>query len=156
MRAMLKWSMLGFGVLFTALQIVPPPVPLLPQTPSPHAARLQNVARPEVRAVLERACKDCHSNETRVPWYGHVAPVSWMLASDVQAGRKKMNFSDWDSRGPSPDEMEQICDAVSDGSMPIRVYTLIHRDAGLSRHDVDVICTWANTLMAQKTISQSR
>jgi hypothetical protein len=156
MRFTLKSFVLGCSAIFTALQIVPPPVPLLtPATPH-QTAHLQNVAQPQVRAVLERACKDCHSNETAVPWYGHVAPVSWLLANHVEAGRKKLNFSDWETRGPSAGEMGQICDAVSDGSMPIRGYTLIHRDARLSRTDVDAVCSWADTLNSQKSISQHR
>lgn len=105
--------------------------------------------RPEVGAILQRACKDCHSNETRWPWYSHIAPASWLLERDVKRGREKLNFSDWTSRNRSANEVEEICDAVTNGSMPLRGYRLIHREASLSTHDVDVICAWADTAMAE-------
>jgi hypothetical protein len=154
MRVILKWSVLGIGAVFTVLQIVPPPVQPLAQATAPQAILLQNIGGHEVGSILNRACKDCHSNETAVPWYGHVAPVSWMLTKHVRDGRNKLNFSDWDSRKHSSNEMQEICDAVSNGSMPLRGYTMIHRDARLSKRDVDSICNWADASLAKKYVSQ--
>ena len=105
--------------------------------------------KPEVGAIIQRACKDCHSNETRWPWYSHIAPASWLVARDVKKGREKLNFSDWTSRERSPNEVEEICDAVTNGSMPLRGYRLMHREATLSKHDIDAICAWADATMAQ-------
>jgi len=116
---------------------------------------VHNIGGDEVAAILNRACKDCHSNDTAVPWYGQVAPISWMLARHVREGRKKLNFSTWDSRKHSANEMEEICDAVSNGSMPLRGYTMIHRDARLSKRDVDSICNWADAPLSQPYISQN-
>jgi hypothetical protein len=152
MQAMVKWLALGSLAVFAGLQIVPPPIQPLTQPTDPHAISFQNIAGHEVGAILDRACKDCHSNNTNVPWYGHVAPVSWLLAKHVRDGQRKLNFSDWDSRRPSSNEMEEICDAVSNKSMPLPGYTMIHRDARLSKHDVDSICTWADTPLAQKYV----
>ncbi len=55
------------------------------------------VAPPEIEATLRRACYDCHSNETRWPWYSRVAPLSWFIVRDVEVGRKEINFSEWGS-----------------------------------------------------------
>src|SRR5260370_21785207 len=52
-------------------------------------------APPDVKGILRRACYDCHSNETRWPWYTHVAPVSWLMAYDVHEGRHRLNYSNW-------------------------------------------------------------
>jgi hypothetical protein len=71
--------------------------------------------------------------------------MSWMIAQHVNQGREILNFSDWNSRQPTADEMDVVCGAVSSGSMPLRSYTLIHRDAILSKHDVDTICKLADT-----------
>ena len=71
--------------------------------------------------------------------------MSWMVSQHVNQGREVLNFSDWDSRQPTADEMEEVCDAVSSGSMPLRSYTLIHRKAILSKRDVDTICKLADT-----------
>ncbi len=155
MRATLKCSALGVSALFAVLQVVPAPVQPLTRPATPRVITWQHVGGYEVGAVLYRACKDCHSSDTRVPWYGHVAPISWMLAKHVREGRSKLDFSDWDSRRHSANEMEEICDAVSNGSMPLRGYTMIHRDAKLSKHDVDSICDWANAPSSEKYVSQT-
>ena len=145
MRIILMWLVLALGGMFFALQLVPSPVqPLVRSTTNPRV-HLQIAGHPEVGAILDRACKDCHSNQTHVPWYGDVAPMSWMVSQHVNQGREVLNFSDWDSRQPTANEMEELCDAVSTGSMPLRSYTLIHRKAILSKHDVDTICKLADT-----------
>ena len=145
MRIILMSSAVALGGMFFALQLAPSPVqPLVRSTTDPRV-HVQIAGHPEVGAILDRACKDCHSNQTRVPWYGHVAPMSWMVSQHVNQGREMLNFSDWDSRQPTANEMEELCGAVSSGSMPLRSYTLIHREAILSKRDVDTICKLADT-----------
>ena len=144
MRTILMRLALALGGVFLAFQLVPSPVqPLVRSTTSP-GAHLRIVGHPEVGAILDRACSDCHSNQTHVPWYGYVAPMSWMMSQHVNQGREILNLSDWGSRQPTADEMGELCDAVSSGSMPLRSYTLIHRKAILSKRDVDTICRLAD------------
>ena len=144
MRTILIWLGLALGGMFFALQLVPSPVqPLVRSTADPRV-HLKIAGHPEVGAILDRACSDCHSNQTHVPWYGYVAPMSWMVSQHVNQGREILNLSDWNSRQPTADEMEELCDAVSSGSMPLRSYTLIHRKAILSKRDVDTICKLAD------------
>jgi hypothetical protein len=149
LRTILMWLALALGGMFFALQFVPSPVQPLVRSTTDARVHLQIAGHPEVGAILDRACKDCHSNQTHVPWYGHVAPMSWMVSQHVNQGREMLNFSDWDSRQPTANEMEELCDAVSSGSMPLRSYTLIHRKAILSKRDVDTICKLADSSTAQ-------
>ena len=87
-KDVLKKGLLGLVVALVAIQLVP-----VDRTSPPVTA---DIAAPaNVRAVLKRACYDCHSNETTWPWYSRVAPVSWLVARDVREGRKELNFSDW-------------------------------------------------------------
>ena len=144
MRTILMWLSLALGGMFMALQLVPSPVQPLVRSTTDARVHLQVVGHPEVGAILDRACKDCHSNQTHVPWYGSLAPMSWMVSQHVNQGREVLNFSDWDSRQPTTNEMEELCDAVSSGSMPLRSYTMIHRKAILSKRDVDTICKLAD------------
>jgi hypothetical protein len=104
---------LALGLLITAagIQFVPygrdhtnPPVTQEPRWNSG-----------ETRQLAVRACYDCHSNETVWPWYSHVAPVSWLVQRDVDRGRKKMNFSEWDR---PQDEGDDSARKVRKGSMP--------------------------------------
>jgi len=85
--------------------------------------------RPTTRALAERACFDCHSNQTTWPWYSHVAPVSWLVQRHVDEGREVLNFSDW-SRGYH--EADDAAEAVLEGDMPPKSYTLLHPNARLS------------------------
>jgi mono/diheme cytochrome c family protein len=88
---------------------------------------------PETRALAQRACFDCHSNETVWPWYSNIAPSSWLLAMDIAKGRDEMNFSDWGSRDQSADE---IARELERGSMPPSRYLLLHPDAKLSDAEI--------------------
>src|SRR6516225_1839805 len=97
---------------------------------------------PPVAAVLSRSCNDCHSNRTVWPLYSHVAPASWLVVSDVNRGRKALNFSEWSTYGAKQqrEHLEEICKEVTEGEMPSFSYTLVHRDAILSNADVAAVC----------------
>ena len=98
-----------------------------------------------VAPVLERSCRDCHSNETVWPWYSHVPPMSFLLRHDVEQGRAKFNFSKWadGSANPTANQLQEICDAVSDRSMPPKTYRLMHGQAEIRPAEVDALCSWA-------------
>ena len=87
---------------------------------------------PNVRALAERACFDCHSNHTRWPWYSHVAPVSWLVQRDVDEGRRALNFSEWNRLQR---HAKKASKEVAEGEMPLAIYTVLHPDAVLSASD---------------------
>lgn len=84
---------------------------------------------PETRALAERACFDCHSNETVWPWYSSIAPISWFVVHDVQEGRRALNFSDWGSR---QQRLREISEVLQEGEMPPFYYVLQHPEAKLT------------------------
>jgi hypothetical protein len=127
--------------IFIGMQFVPTPGVSKTSTTIPNTAKTMN---PQVGKIMERSCQDCHSNHTAWPWYSHVAPVSWVISKHVNEGREILDFSDWATQPPSEGERLLICDAVSDGRMPLLGYTAIHRNARLSKQDVKVICEWAS------------
>ena len=83
---------------------------------------------PRTEELARRACYDCHSNETKWPWYAHVAPVSWLVAHDVHEAREHLNFSEWDKEQRDADEATH---EVEEGEMPLAIYTLLHPEARL-------------------------
>jgi hypothetical protein len=99
---------------------------------------------PNVRAILERSCQDCHSEATHYPWYSYVAPVSFLIRSDVLRGREHLNLSRWSEYSLVRKErsLSEIANQVKDRDMPLPQYTLIHRNARLSEADVDAIFRW--------------
>jgi hypothetical protein len=128
-------------VLGVAMQLVPVDRPAPPsgsEIPAP----------PEVRAVLQRACYDCHSSHTEWPWYSRVAPVSWLVASDVREGTAEVNYSAWD-RYTAAEQAKKLAKSrkeVDKGKMPLWFYVAIHRNARLSPADVALIDAWAGAL----------
>jgi hypothetical protein len=96
-------------------------------------------------AVLDRACRDCHSNATVWPWYTQVAPLSWAMAYEAAAGRKAVNFSEWAGYSPAQqrDLLIQSCQDASTGRMPWSTWTLLHPETKLSAQDVETICAAA-------------
>ncbi len=104
---------------------------------------------PDVLPILKRACGDCHSSETKWPWYSHVAPVSWLVADDVNVGRSHINFHDWEAQENPKEAAEHlglICKEVREKGMPPFSYRLMHRESHLSDKDVDAICAWSQSV----------
>ncbi|HEX2047212.1 MAG TPA: heme-binding domain-containing protein [Acidimicrobiales bacterium] len=110
--------------LFVAVQLVP----YGRDHTNPPVTRDAPWSSAEGRGIAVAACYDCHSNETRWPWYSHVAPMSWLVQDDVDEGRDELNFSEWD-RGQDVDD---LVESVVDASMPPRPYLLLHPSARLS------------------------
>ena len=102
---------------------------------------------PAVADVFARSCNDCHSNRTVWPWYSGVAPVSWLVVSDVKRGRKALNLSEWGmyKAGAQQKHLAEICKEVSEGDMPVLPYKLIHLDAELTKADVGLVCEWTRS-----------
>ncbi len=131
-------------ILFIAAQFVRPDrtnPPVDPQQDVHAAAQVP----PEVSAILKRSCFDCHSNETVWPWYSNITPVNWwMVKSHVEHARGHYNFSTW-AAIPAKDQdhvLDEICEEVEAGAMPLPSYLILHGDARLSEQDKQAICAW--------------
>lgn len=109
-------------------------------------------AAPPVRAVLRRACYDCHSNETVWPWYARVAPVSWLLERDVREGRREVNFSTWNRNDAKRQarKWKEIREEIEKGKMPPWSYTAVHGEARLSEADRQALLAWAAQSAAKR------
>ena len=101
----------------------------------------------EVAAILRRSCYDCHSNETKWPWYSAVAPMSWSIASHVREGRKALNFSRYRTIDPKikAKRLNRMIKTTRNGMMPLPSYLWLHKDAKLSPEDKQTIETWAES-----------
>lgn len=86
----------------------------------------------EAKELAERACYDCHSNETEWPWYSNVAPVSWLVQRDVVEGRQYLNFSEWGGGRREGEEGEEMAEVILEGEMPPAVFLITHPEARLT------------------------
>ncbi|MCB9832185.1 MAG: heme-binding domain-containing protein [Planctomycetes bacterium] len=138
MRKFIRRSFLAGLVLFILIQFVP-------YSAAEIEARGEIQAPPEVQAILHRACYDCHSAAPRIPWYGRVAPVSWLVAHDIEEGREHLNFSDWSlmSAKDQAEAREEIIEEVEEGEMPLAIYLKMHDEAKLDRDDLATLRAWA-------------
>jgi hypothetical protein len=129
-----RLTLIVSGLFFVAIQLIPygrdhanPPVLAEPDWDS---ATTQELA--------VRACFDCHSNETRWPWYSNIAPVSWLVQRDVDRGRSKANWSEWGS-DVLDDKSNESAETVLDDSMPPRIFTLLHSEARLTDDELEAL-----------------
>jgi len=102
-------------------------------------------ASQEVRQVLRRGCYDCHSNETRWPWYSHVAPISFLIYHDVHEARHHVNFSTWNRYDAKKrkKKFDNIGEEVEDGDMPLWYYVPLHPKADLDKADRALLMAWS-------------
>ena len=84
---------------------------------------------PETRATFFETCGDCHSNETVWPWYSHIAPVSWLVAHDVEDARSEFNVSEF---GREHDHSDEAAEELEEGKMPLWFYLPLHPEARLT------------------------
>lgn len=100
---------------------------------------------PEVRLVLQNACYDCHSDNTRYPWYNTVAPISYFLSKHVNDGKDELNFSAWDTYSVKrkSHKLEEVVEVLEKGEMPLRSYTWMHSEAQLTADQTKAVIEWA-------------
>jgi len=99
----------------------------------------------EVGIIFKNACYDCHSQLVKFPWYSHVAPVSWLLARDINEGREHLDLSKWGdlTKKGKLKLLDKISDEVNEGNMPLKKYTLMHKEARLTKAERDLVVKWA-------------
>jgi Haem-binding domain len=144
MKAVLKYAGVAILLITVGIQFIRPARTNPPIDPSDTLpARAQVPA--DVAAILDRGCRDCHSNQTRWPWYSNVAPVSWFVIDHVKHGRSHFNYSEWSkySAAEASKLLKNSCELTRKGAMPMASYLWMHRSARLSAADVDAVCGWA-------------
>ncbi|MBP8059451.1 MAG: heme-binding domain-containing protein [Chloroflexi bacterium] len=105
---------------------------------NPPVVNEPNWDSPETLALAQRACFDCHSNETTWPWYSNIAPVSWLVQHDVEEGRQEVNFSDW-GRGREGERPGELAESLNEGEMPMAMFLVTHPDARLTAAEKEAL-----------------
>ena len=145
-----KRLILALVAIFLLAQFVRPQRTNPPVTPS-RSLEAHVQVPPNVSALLKRGCADCHSSETVWPWYSHIAPVSWLVADDVNTGRRHINFQDWEAQENPKEAAEHlalICKEVREKGMPPFSYRIMHSESRLSEEDIGALCSWSQTFGA--------
>jgi cytochrome c551/c552 len=145
MRTVLKIIFILLIVVVVGIQAIRP-ARTNPAIDESQTINAKTQMTPDVAAIFDRSCRDCHTNKTVWPWYTNVAPVSWWLSNHVNDGRRAMNMSEWGRLPADRQErkLRQICDEIQDGNMPLSSYTPMHPAAKLSDQDKKTLCDWTD------------
>ena len=102
----------------------------------------------QVQTLLTNACLDCHSNQTRYPWYNRVAPFSWMINQHVTEGKENLNLSDWGTMDifGRLGVLEEMVEEVEKGEMPLESYVWLHPDAQMDEENTQLLKDWTEQL----------
>jgi hypothetical protein len=155
LKRKLKWLFVALVAGFALLQLTNPP---RINPPVIHDLMASSAPPPQIATMLHAACSDCHSSETRWPWYSHIAPMSWLIASDVKEGREHLNLSDWPNDNPvrAAKRLENMSDKVGSGEMPLKKYTKIHTDARLTESQRKELTDWLDAEAARLSNKSSQ
>jgi hypothetical protein len=117
-------------------------------SPSPHDISTEYTVPDSVKNIMAVACNDCHTNNTRYPWYANIQPVGWWMQNHINGGKRHLNFSEFTTYDTKKQykKMDQAADQVKDGEMPIDSYLWIHKDAKLTQQEKDLLVDWAQQL----------
>lgn len=126
---MIKQIVFGALLLFILIQFIP----FGRDHSNPEVIAEPSWDSQQTRTLFMRACADCHSNETKWPWYSHVAPVSWLMAHDVDEGREHFNISVWGHQ--KKNKGDEAAEEVREGEMPPLVYLPAHPEAWLTTEE---------------------
>lgn len=136
----------GTGV-FIALQALRINIPHIPDNIDP---KTEIKAPKEISSMLKTSCYDCHSYQTKMPWYGNIAPFSLEVHSHIKEGREWLNFQEWETY--TDEKKQKIYKGIVktiDSRMPIPMYLSMHKDANLTPKQRQDIKTWAQSQITQ-------
>lgn len=139
-----KKILLGLGAAFIAIQFIQPARNESGQVLATDIIKSLGVPD-KILGILKNSCYDCHSNNSRYPWYVHIQPMGWIMARHIKNGKENLNFSDFGSysRRKQANKLRAIASSIKEGSMPILSYTYMHTDAKLSPDEKDILISWA-------------
>jgi len=137
MGRILKWFLIMMIIVFVGIQFIE-----VERTNPPVEADLD--APSEVKSILKNSCYDCHSHQTKWPWYSKVAPVSWIIVNHVKEGRERLNFSIWEKYYTSDQRRlkTEILEEILSDKMPLSMYTYTNPNSILNLNQKNIIKDW--------------
>ncbi len=144
MKTKLIWILGILVVIFAGLQFTNPS---RTNPPVVHDFLAAETPPPPIAALFRGACYDCHSYETQWPWYSHIAPVSWLIANDVQGGRRHLNLSDWPVDDPerAAKRLGNASEELGYKEMPPSQYKIMHPAARLTDDQRQQLIQWLDS-----------
>lgn len=132
-----------FLAVFIAIQFIQPARNKSGQVLPADISKLYAMPQ-HVESIFQKACYDCHSNNTNYPWYVSVQPMGWLMAKHIRDGKAEINFSAFGnySGRRQISKLKNIANSIKDGTMPLPSYTWLHADAKLTANEKTIITSW--------------
>lgn len=145
---MLKKILLGLLVILVLIQFYRPAKNIAIETPKTDFLAVTNPTNNTAKLIRD-ACYDCHSNNTKYPWYNNIAPVSWVIAHHVDEGKEHLNYSEWStfSVKKKNHKLEEMIEMLEEREMPLESYLPMHPEAKLSNEQITELNAWFKTLI---------
>ncbi|RYE23800.1 MAG: cytochrome C [Sphingobacteriales bacterium] len=152
----MKKILLILLLLLIAIQFIRPARNNAESKPNTDITMAYNVPL-NVQQIMDKACRDCHSDYTNYPWYDKIQPVAWWMDHHVEEGKQELNFSQFASYSgkKKAHKLEEIVEQVEQNEMPLNSYTWMHKDAKLTEAEKVDLVNWAKALR-QQIIMQER
>ena len=149
-----KKILLALLIVFIAIQFIQPAHNISGQVLPTDITKTVNVPD-KVLDIFKNACYDCHSNNTRYPWYVHIQPMGWMMARHIKNGKDNLNFNDFGSysKRKQANKLRSIETSIKEGTMPLSSYVSMHTDARLSAEDKKLFTDWVS--VAKDSLSKN-
>jgi hypothetical protein len=144
---MVKKILLVLVVVLVIIQFIHPARNISKTDQPNNIAKAYNVPA-DVKAILDKACMDCHSNNTRYLWYFKIQPVDWWLTHHITEGKRGLNFDEYTNRSIryQYNKLEEVQKQIKEGEMPLDSYNWIHKDAVLSEQEKNTLINWAESI----------
>jgi hypothetical protein len=145
---MVKKILLILGAILIIIQFFRPEKNTSPQLITENDISKTVAIPDELHKTFIKKCYDCHSNQTKYPWYFNIQPIAWWLAHHIDEGRGELNFSAFKTydQKKANHKLEEIGEVIEEGEMPLTSYTLIHTDTNITPEDKQAINAWLASL----------
>lgn len=139
--------LLGFVIILIVMQFFQPVQNLSKERPKAHLEELY-ILPLNVKGILAQSCYDCHSNNTKYPWYSRIQPGAWFMERHIRKGKEELNFSNFGnySLRKQRNMFRSMAGQVKKDEMPLSSYTLIHRNATLSQKEKQALIKWFDAM----------
>jgi hypothetical protein len=139
----IKKPMLALLIVLVAIQFIQPAHNKSEQVLATDFSKVF-VVPDSVQTILQNTCYDCHSNNTRYPWYSNIQPMAWMMRRHIDNGKEKLNFSTFGNISPRKQisKLKGIFNQIKNDEMPLTSYKLMHKNARLSQQEKKMLMNW--------------
>jgi hypothetical protein len=101
-----------------------------------------------VEPIFKGKCFDCHSSHTTYPWYYQIPGIKILITSDIKEARAHIDMDNgfpFRSHSTPLKDLVEIERSILDKSMPPLKYRILHRDAALTKKEVETIKDWTQS-----------